>query len=128
MTTWYLDSSAAMKLLTEEAETDALASAIHSQSPFLVSCCLLDTEMRRTAHRVSVSQADVTDLLEGVDLSEVPPALFRQAGLLPGAGLRSLDAIHLVAALSLDVDVICTYDKRLAEGARNVGLPVLAPS
>ncbi len=37
----------------------------------------------------------VTQFLTGVSLYEMPGSLFREAGLLPGADLRSLDALHL---------------------------------
>lgn len=49
----------------------------------------------------------------------------------PDAGrLRSLDAVHLAAALDLgdDLDTLVTYDERLASGARSYGVPVTAPA
>ncbi|MBF4161147.1 hypothetical protein [Nocardioides acrostichi] len=49
------------------------------------------------------------------------------AGLLPGSHLRSLDALHLAAALALDVDAVLTYDQRLAQSCRDLGIDVLAP-
>ncbi|MBK5250721.1 MAG: VapC toxin family PIN domain ribonuclease, partial [Actinomycetales bacterium] len=44
--------------------------------------------------------------------------------------LRSLDAVHLAAALSLgdDLEGIVTYDDRLAEAAQANGVPVASPS
>lgn len=62
-----------------------------------------------------------------MDLYEVPPSLFREAGLLPGVGLRSLDAIHLAAAVRLGVAAVLTYDSRMREAARGLGLEVVAP-
>ena len=41
--------------------------------------------------------------------------------------LRTLDALHLEAAIRLDVDAILTYDKRLGDSAGEVGLDVIAP-
>ena len=43
--------------------------------------------------------------------------------------LRSLNAIHLAAALSLgsDLGVLVAYDERLAEAARQQGLTVHSP-
>ena len=46
---------------------------------------------------------------------------------LPGAGLRSLDALHLGAAIRLEVEAVLTYDVRMAEAATSLGLDVLAP-
>jgi len=44
--------------------------------------------------------------------------------------LRSLDAIHLATAQELgdDLGVLITYDRRLAEAAAELGLPVASPA
>lgn len=129
MTRWYLDTSAALKLIVEERESAALAHAVDDAEADLVACWLLDTEMRRAVHReASLTQEVVTDFLDGVDLYEVPASLYREAGLLPGAGLRSLDALHLAAAVRIGVSHLVTYDTRMASSARALGLPVLAPA
>lgn len=126
---WYLDTSAALKLLVEEAESPALARAIDDQQPDLVASWLLDTELRRAVQREeALDQELVTDLLEGVSLFEAPPSLFREAGLLPGPRLRSLDALHLASAIRIGVDHLVTYDARMGECARAIGLSVLAPT
>ena len=102
-TTWYLDTSAALKLDIEESESQALAETIDDIRPTLAACRLLETEMRRFAHRdPALHQDHVSAFLDGVELYELPASLFRQAGLLPGAALRSLDALHLAAAIALD--------------------------
>jgi predicted nucleic acid-binding protein len=45
------------------------------------------------------------------------------------AALRTLDAIHLATALELGpIDAFVTYDDRLAEAARGIGLPVVRPA
>lgn len=129
MSVWYLDTSAALKLLVEEAESDVLARAIDAQEPDLVACWLLETEMRRAGHRVAaLTQQIVSEFLEGVALYEVPASLFREAGLLPGTDLRSLDALHLAAAIRIGVDHVVTYDSRMGDAARSLGLDVLAPA
>ena len=129
MTRWYVDTSAALKLVVREAETRALASLIDAEAPELVACWLLDTEMRRAAHRIApLSQAAVSDFLGNIDLYDAPASLFREAGVLAGTDLRSLDALHLAAAIRLGVDHVITYDVRMAASARALGLSVLAPS
>lgn len=128
MSRWYLDTSAALKLLVDEAESGALADVIDREQPDLVACWLLDTEMRRAAQRKNpLTQGVVTDLLDGVGLYETPASLFREAGLLPGTGLRSLDALHLAAAIRIGVDHLITYDRRMGDSARLLGLSVRAP-
>jgi predicted nucleic acid-binding protein len=56
--------------------------------------------------------------------------LLDRAGSLAPPELRWLDALHLAAALTLasDLGVVVTYDIRMAEAARQQGLPVSAPS
>lgn len=128
MNQWYLDTSAALKLLVDEAETDALSSVVIDQQPDLVACFLLETELRRAVARYDdLDQTDAVGLLEGVGLHEVPPSLFREAGLLPGSHLRPLDALHLTAAVRIGVDRLLTYDARMIEAAGEVGLPVVTP-
>lgn len=41
--------------------------------------------------------------------------------------LRTLDALHLEAALRIDAAALLTYDHRLGEAARSAGLDVIAP-
>ena len=129
MSRWYLDSSAAIKFLLEERESEALAAAIESASPELVSCLLLETELRRAVQgRAELAQDIVAPVLERIGLYDVPPSDFQVAGILPGANLRSLDALHLTAAIRLGVDAVVTYDTRMTEAAHALGLVVLAPA
>lgn len=129
MSQWYLDTSAALKLVVDEPESDALARRIDHEQPDLVACWLLETELRRVAHREpALTQPLVSELLEGVSVFEVPAAVFREAGLLPGARLRSLDAIHLAAAVRIGVDQVVSYDTRMSDSARALGLSVIAPA
>lgn len=129
MSRWYLDTSAALKLVVEEPESDPLARTIDREQPDLVACCLLETELRRAAHREeALTQGMITDFLEGVALYEAPSSLFREAGVLPGSTFRSLDALHLAAAIRIGVDHVVTYDMRMGDSARVLGLTVLAPA
>ena len=128
MTSVYIDTSAAAKLLVEEAESEALAEWIDVSGVQLVATHLLETELRRVAVRDGLPQLDVSEILRRIDLHDVPASLYREAGLLPGATLRSLDALHLAAALRLDVAAVMTYDERFAEAATSVGIHVVAPS
>ena len=126
----YLESSAAAKLLVEEAESAVLAAHLDAAvgaGDQVVSCVLLETELRRLALRVGVSQAAVTELLEGVVVAELERAQFRMAGLLNGEQLRSLDALHVASALRWQADAVLTYDHRQAQAAQDAGIRVLAP-
>lgn len=127
--TVYLDTSAAAKLLVEEPESAALAGYLDSLAPEQVphSSAMLETELRRVAVRLDVPQSGVSDVLARLALVEPQRSLFHQAGVLPGRTLRSLDALHLATALRLDAAVVVSYDIRLLESARSLGVDVLSP-
>ena len=128
MTTAYVDASAALKLVFDEPETSALRDHLSSIRADLVSSILLETEMRRAAHRSpELAQGDVTELLASIALIDATPSTFRAAGRLPGEHLRSLDALHLATATAVGADEILTYDRRLAASAEFLGLIVVAP-
>lgn len=129
--TYYLESSAAAKLLVTEAQTPALTGFLQAASADecrIQSAALLETELRLLAVRRGFAQADVTVIIERLEIIDIDRACFRQAGLLPGESLRSLDAIHVAAALRGGADAMITYDRRQADAARAVGLAVVAPS
>lgn len=127
MSTFYLDTSAAGKLLVAEPESGTLAAWADGDPGELVATYLLETELRRFAHRHELPQAAVTAILDRVSLFDTSPGLYREAGLLPGRSLRSLEALHLAASIRLGVDALVTYDGRRAEAARSAGVPVHAP-
>ena len=129
MSFWYLDTSAALKLLIEEPESPALAQTVDREQPDLVAGWVLETELRRAAQRLPALGMDVvSEFLAGVSLYEMPGSLFREAGILPGETLRSVDALHLAVAVRIGVDLVLTYDVRMADSARLLGLPVLSPT
>lgn len=123
----YVDTSALGALLVEQLESDALESWLDQTSDMLVSSDLLEFELRRLAVREGIDQADVTRLLDGVSLAALDRAVYRSAGLLPMPYLRTLDALHLEAAMRLDAAAVLTYDRRLSKAAQSVGLRVVAP-
>lgn len=131
----YLDTSAAITLFTTEQETAALEAWLSSQgSAITLTCDLTRTELLRAlnaCHAEAQVLHDAEEWLEDRALIRMPPALFTTAGTLaPGTRLRSLDALHCAAALSLGPAVVAfvTYDKRLAECAHSLHLPVHSPA
>lgn len=123
----YVDTSALGALLVAQAETGELVEWLDQTKVRLVSSDLLETELRRMAVREGRDQAQVTALLDGVSLAALDRAVYRSAGFLPMPYLRTLDALHLEAAIRLDVDAVLTYDHRLGDAARAAGLDVFAP-
>ncbi|WP_028937982.1 type II toxin-antitoxin system VapC family toxin [Pseudonocardia spinosispora] len=129
--TVYIETSAAGKLLFDEAESVALGAYLDQQRDDgvnVVSGALLETELRRIAIRDGLSQAAVTDILDLFYLYTPDRAVYAQAGLLPSTHLGSLDALHIAVAMRLEADAMVTYDLRQAEAAHAAGLQVVAPS
>lgn len=126
----YLDSSALVKLVVREDESEALMDHLRERRDH-ASCALARVEVVRAvqAHgRPAVSRAQ--RLLERIALIRLDDVLLDEAAALGDRVLRSLDAIHLAAARALGetaVEVI-TYDHRLAAAAHELGLPVSAPA
>lgn len=128
MTIVYLDTSAAAKLLVEEQESAALAQYLDQPELEIVSSLLLETELRRFAVREDIPQPGVTAILDSISLYEMPRSLYYEAGIMAGQHLRSLDALHLGAAIRLGADAVVTYDGRMQKSAAALGLSILAVS
>jgi hypothetical protein len=126
----YLDSSALVKLVTVEAESEALRRALR-RWPRRVSSVLTHVEVLRAARRSSVPEAVVRaqQILKRLDLIELDAPVRRLAADLDPPALRSLDAVHLATALSLGDDLggFAVYDVALAEAAAAAGLEVVTP-
>lgn len=122
----YVDTSAAVKLISDEPESQPLRQFLDS-GPVLVSSDLLETELRRIGVRHRLDQVLLTSVLDGITLAPLSREHFREAGLFPQLDLRSLDALHLAGALAFDAAAILTYDIRLSNAAREHGLRVIAP-
>lgn len=127
----YLDTSALAKLVVAEAETDAFRAWLAQADREPVSCDLTRTELARAVRRVAPDRAVLArNVLDAVTLLAVTTSTFEAAGRLESTMLRTLDAIHIAAALELgdELDSIVTYDERMADAARANGLPVTAPN
>ena len=126
----YLDSSALVKLVVAEPETQALRRFLR-RHPERISCALARTEVLRAIRHVGGrSLQRARHVLRRVNLIRLDEGLLDAAGLLEPRIVRSLDAIHLAAALLVtsELEAFVTYDRRLAEGAVMLGLAVERPS
>ena len=128
---YYLDTSALVKLVVEEPETAALRAWLTAEPRDIVSCDLARTELTRAVRRVFPEQLTAARrLLDSVILLKVEAPDFDHAGRLAPVSLRTLDAIHVVAALKLgdDLEGMVTYDKRPADACTSLGIEAAAPS
>lgn len=127
----YLDTSALVKLVVAEPQTDALRTWLAAVPREPVSSDLARTELLRAVRRVAPGRLlRARQVLGAVTLVGVSTALFEEAARLDPTVLRTLDAIHLAAALDLgdDLDAVVTYDDRLADAALANGIAVTAPT
>jgi predicted nucleic acid-binding protein len=127
---YYVDTSALVKLVVAEAETDALRSWIADTEPALTASDLVRTELMRAVRRSAPDRApNARTVLDAIILLKASTEVFDAAGRLDPDIMRSLDALHLASALELgdDLDGFITYDDRLAEAARAQGMTVIAP-
>ncbi|HEU5315669.1 MAG TPA: type II toxin-antitoxin system VapC family toxin [Chloroflexota bacterium] len=128
---YYLDSSALVKLAVREAETAALRRFLRSR-PARVTSALATVEVLRTVRRYTTegrAERAAERVLAGTTRLALDEDILAAAARMTPAALRSLDAIHLAAALSLGRDLagLVTYDERLAEAALEAGVPVHTP-
>ncbi|MFT4030355.1 MAG: type II toxin-antitoxin system VapC family toxin [Protaetiibacter sp.] len=123
----YFDSSAVVKLVGDEAFTDDVARWVDDPRVEAVTGRLTETEVRRAVERDGSTQEIATAVLERFDVYEHPTWEFRAAGTIPGRSLRSLDAIHIAAAIRVEADAIISYDERMIEAAAAMGLPAIQP-
>ncbi|MGH3636597.1 type II toxin-antitoxin system VapC family toxin [Mycobacterium sp.] len=128
----YLDTSALIKLIRREPESDALADWLDAQTPApWVSSTLIDVELPRALRRVDPSLlAEVPAMLARVSRYEVDELVRAAGAAYPDATLRSLDAIHLAtgdAVFGTTLTAFVSYDERMLAAAASVGLPTAAP-
>lgn len=130
MSALYLDSSAFLKLVVEEMESAAVRWLLASRAGRRVSSSLLRTEsLRAVRHLGPDALSIVRDGLRRVDLIAIDDRILDSAGTLEPRVLRTLDAIHLATAIAVgdDLEAIVTYDERMVEAARLLGLSTATP-
>lgn len=127
---FYVDTSALVKLVVEEPETDALRAWFADEPRDPVACDLVRTELVRAVRRAAPDHlVRARRVLDAVTLVDVTTAVFEEAGRLDPTILRTLDAIHIASALDLgdDLEGLVTYDGRLADAAAMNGIAVVTP-
>lgn len=131
MSVIYLDSSAILKLVRAEAETDALQEWLtHHHDQPLVTSEVGRVEVLRAARRVGARvQAEARVLLGDLDLVPLDRSVQDLASDIADPLLRTLDALHLASAVLLTdhLTAFVAYDHRLAGAAQAEGLVVAAP-
>ena len=141
----YFDTNALLKLIREDRQSWALGAFIDARpGTRWFSSEIARTELARTVRRVNHddrgrlvdeqrlrAELDYAERVwERLDLIAVSTRILTEAAAIEQPFLRTLDAIHLAAALSVrtSLSAFITYDKRLALAAQDAGLPVRSPA
>jgi predicted nucleic acid-binding protein len=127
----YMDTSALVKLVVAEEESLSLQSFLSERGEdALFSAALARTELlRAVGPNGAQAIADARTLLRGLDTVMLTRQLLDDAGTLQPLRLRSLDAIHLVAAQRAGdtLRAVVTYDTRMLSAADDLGIATVSP-
>lgn len=85
------------------------------------------TRAVRLANPSLALQAAVRERFEVMVVVDVSEVIIEAACHLASTTVRTLDAIHLATLQLVDPDEVVVYDRRLANAARRLGYPILAP-
>ena len=97
-----------------------------------VASALALVEVQRAVRRIGGGEIlldRARSVLDRVALIKIDDAVLERAAHLEPVGLRSLDAIHLATALSVQkhLEAFLVYDQRLGQAAAELGLKVETP-
>lgn len=133
----YLDSSALVKRVLDEPESDALEVALArygEAGTILLSSTLAWVEVTRAVRlRLEAEPpAEVAKLVDralaGITACPLSEQVVSVAERLGPTTLRSLDAIHLASAALLNIDLVCAYDQRMLTAAAELGFRTISPA
>ena len=125
---WYIDSSAILKLIFTEKETADLDKVMNNQ---MITSTLTRVEVKRAVNRINPDKLIVAnDVLAQIQYTELDSQTLQLAeAFAPAVTLKTLDAIHVASVLRISdaVTGIISYDKQMITNARNMGIKVLSP-
>jgi len=126
----YVDTSALGRVLLAEPGAAAIRSTIAGYDERW-SSELLIVELRRLGAVTGTADA-AKELLQAVHLAPLARTELERASQVEPLAVRSLDAIHLEAAVRLRgadrISAVLTFDKQLIGGCEHHGLSVESPS
>jgi uncharacterized protein len=128
---YYADTSAVIKLLVEETDSNAFAAFYdaHSEAEWVSSALLRIEVMRAVARARPALLPAARDMLLAFSYIAIDGDVVEGAMNEPDRSLRSLDAIHLATAriLAPELDALVTYDDRLRKTSSDAGLVTVSP-
>jgi predicted nucleic acid-binding protein len=125
----YLDSSALVKLVIDEPETDALTQALRSWPRRASSRLCVVEVLRAVRSRRPDAEPCAHRVLGRTALLRVNDAVIRAAVAATPLSLASLDAVHVASASRIkgQLGAFVSYDERQLDAARERGLPTASP-
>ncbi|WP_326548009.1 type II toxin-antitoxin system VapC family toxin [Mycolicibacterium sp. ND9-15] len=128
----YLDTSAVVKLIRREPETDSLADWLDErQATPWVSSTLLEIELPRALRRTdSALLANVPAVVARIARYDIDDVVRAATAAFPDPDLRTLDAVHLATATAVfgpRLTAFVCYDQRLLSAAVAASLPAQSP-
>lgn len=124
----YLDASALITAVVQRPHAEALKAYLDGTEAETVTSTIGFVETVRTCDQYGSFPQLMGQLLSDHGEIELDGQIRDDAARLPGK-LRSLDAIHVASAAQFgqELTALVTYDHRMADAARDAGLPVAMP-
>ena len=131
----FLDTTAFAKLYVAEEGSVELAELVYTAESIAVSAIVLPetlSALRRLVREGKIEESDYGLLKERLcrDIATIQvvsladETIRRAVAVIENSSIRSLDAIHVGAALAVDASLFVTADSRQTEAARAAGLDV----
>lgn len=125
---WYLDSSAILKLVFDEQERVELLKVLTEKS---ITSRISRLEVARTVSRIAPDSLLLANSeLQKLDFFPLSNGVLSTAeGFTAKTTLRTLDAIHVATVIFLGSAIkgLISYDKQMVQNAKELGLKVLSP-
>lgn len=126
----YIDTSALVKLVAKEEESDSLQAWMQQSELLMITSDLARGDLLRAVRRTEITMMGrAFDVLNTLDFLTISETTFGIAASLNPVELRTLDALHLSSAIELgeSLQAFVAYDKRLLEAVNSVGLRTIVP-
>lgn len=125
----YIDASALVTLIAGRQYIDELRAFLSSKPEMPIGTSTVGfVETVRTLDRIGDFPNAMHDLVHEFTEILLTDEIRDAAALLP-VGVRTLDAIHIASAQAVGdaLETLVSYDKRMLEVARSVGVSAAAP-
>jgi predicted nucleic acid-binding protein len=126
----YADTSALVKLIIDEQESESLDRYLSASELQLTSSVICEVELLRAVSRVEQGRlSEARQLLDEMILLPLTTDIRDRAASIQPPSVRSLDAMHLATALEIQADLhaLVSYDNRLVDTARGTGIKAISP-